>query len=197
MTSYLNREILNSWHTFLQEVELVKNHKQANFITSLGPPAPNPILDNLLPSLVYIRMVSLLDESLDLYIDSLSLTMPRRYGRQLNGRINFLDDQNVLLNAATLHGIRERRNELAHDVQRRVTWEEFDAALDMVEKELQHLNFVGNRPNYEFYAERSGMRDSPKEEVAFIQDYCYGLKEGGEKVIEVSWVVEIHRASSS
>ena len=141
-------------------------------------------------------MVSLLDAVIHFFIDSTNLNMTRSYGRRLYGRIEFLDNQKLLFNAANLHETRKRRNDLAHEVKNRVTWEELDVTLDMVEAELQHLNIVSGKPKYEFCAERSRVLDSPKEEVAFVHDCCYGLKENGEMVIEVSWSVEIHRTTS-
>lgn len=198
MTSISSKDILNGWYGLLREIELAKNHKMANVITSLGPPAPNPILDYLLPSLLFIKMVSLLDEALDFYIDAQALTMPRSYRGDLNGRINFLNDHSILTSAASLHDIRTKRNQLAHQMSHQgLTWEVLDNDLNTVETELQHLGLVGDRPIYEFYAEKSRMKDSPKEDVAFRVEYCYGLKENDEKVIQVSWVQEVHKITNS
>lgn len=193
--SNLSQGILDGWHQLIQEIVLVKNHESANQISSIGLPAPNPILNYLLPSLFYIKLASLLDEALDSYIDSSNLDMPTSYRRNLDGRINFLKDENLLLDSAKLHAIRQRRNELAHKKHRHATWKELDNALDVVEAELQALEIVDNRPKYEFYAERTRATVPPKEGVAFAMNCCYGLKQNGEKVVELSWVEEVRRSS--
>ncbi len=178
------------WTTFLMEAELAKNHKMANVMSGGlgGLPAPNPILDMLLPSLLYVRLGSLIDEALAEYIDLHGLVIAKPYKEDFNGRTCFLADQGRLNDAAKIHAIRKQRNLLAHEANQSCTWEVVAAAITEGHAELQHLGIVGVRPVYEFFGERSAMK-AGNPGYAFSQDYCYGLKENGQRVIGISWTV--------
>jgi hypothetical protein len=192
MTEYLTADILNSWHRLLQEIELAKNYHLPYVLTGGTGVARNPILDYLLPSLLFVKAVSILDEALVFYTNNQNLTMPKKYGDSLKGRIAFLDDTGIIKNTPDLHDIREKRNKVAHEIAEHLTWEEFDENLNTIESELQHLGFVGDRPKYEAYAECSP-RDSGEPGIAFTQDFHYGLKREGREVIEISWAAKIHK----
>ncbi|HJT79215.1 MAG TPA: hypothetical protein VJ739_18610 [Gemmataceae bacterium] len=178
------------WTTFLMEAELAKHYKMANVISSVGgPPAPNPILDMLLPSLLYMRLGSLIDEGLVEYLDLQGLFLTKGYRDDFNGRTCFLDDQGKLNDAAKIHAIRKQRNLLAHEADQSCTWDVLAGAIFDGHAELQHLGLVGSRPVYEFFGERSGIKASQRGHK-FAMDYVYGLKEGGRPVIKVSWTVD-------
>ena len=102
--------------------------------------------------------------------------MPSNFKQDLNGRINFLDLKGLLVNAVDLHKIREKRNKLSHELKERLSWNEFDQALNVIDKEFQKLNFVGIRPKYEFYAGKSGMKESKDPGVIGVVNYHYGVK---------------------
>jgi len=195
MTEYLTADMSNSWQRLLQEIELAKNYHLPYVLLGGTRVTRNPILDYLLPSLLFVKAVSILDEALVFYTNSQNLTMPKKkYGDSLKGRIDFLDDRDILKNAADLHDIREKRNKIAHEITEHLTWEEFDENLNTIESELQHLGFVGDRPKYEAYAECSP-GDSTERGIAFTQDFHYGLKKEGKKVIEISWTAKIHKSA--
>ncbi len=189
MTTNGIQNVKNDWRTFLMNAELAKNYKMANMIAGFGQPAaPNPILEALLPSLLFVRLGSLLDDIFEEYITEKTLVMGNSYRGDLNGRINYLIGQGLLQDGPRLHALRQKRNELAHEASRSCTWKELEEAVALVDTELQHLGLVGTRPQYEFYAERT---PRPKSEPGYVLtfDYCYGLKAAGEKAIEVSWTV--------
>lgn len=54
--------------------------------------------------------------------------------------------------------------------------------------ELQHLQLVGDQPVYDFFAERSAMRDTDKEGAIWERTYSYGLKLDGKVVAEASHI---------
>jgi hypothetical protein len=173
------------WATFLIETELARNVKKAHYLSGLRSPAPDPIGDRIIPSLLYLRLGSILAEAFEEYIDNNGLTMTKPYRNDLNGRICFLADQGRLGDPSKVHDLRRRRNELAHEATRSCDWSEVDAAIDVAQSELQHLGFVGPRPQFEFYGNRSPRTGEP-----FAFDYCYGLKSNGEKVVEVTWATQ-------
>jgi len=173
--------------TFLMEAELAKHYKMANIISSFGgAPAPNPILDMLL--LLYIRLGSLIDEALTEYMDKHGLALAKGYRDDFNGSICFLADQGKLADSAKLHAIRKQRNLLTHEAKQSCTWQVIADAITEAHAELQHLGMVGARPAYEFYGERSAAK-AAKCGKGFAQDICYGLKENGLSVLEVSWTI--------
>lgn len=117
--------------------------------------------------------------------------MPKGYKNSLYYRIKFLGGNGILKNAQDLQDIREKRNEVAHESSKYIRWQDLDDYVAKIEHELQNLGLVGSRPKYEFFAERSKMRESAKPGFSLAQDYCYGLKINGRKVVEISWAEHI------
>ena len=190
MNKNSNADIAKAWLRLLIDVELAKNYHQPYLLYALQTHR-NPLLENLLPSLLYIKTVSILDEALTIHIEDRGLAMPSTYRNSLQGKIDFLSDLGILHNTKRLHEIREKRNALAHEISERVSWDQLDIDLIEIEKVLQHLAFVGKRPKYNFYAERSQMTKSTEPGVLFTRDFSYGLKENDRKVSEVSWTEKI------
>ena len=139
-------------------------------------------------------MAAILDEALTIFIDDRRLTMPKKYKKSLHGRIEFLNDQSLITSYAPLHCIRDIRNLLAHEVSEKATWGKLNTDLDTVEHELQHLGFVGDRPNYEYFGERSAARDCDEPDVAFAQDYHFGVKHKSHVTMEFSFTRKTHKA---
>jgi hypothetical protein len=59
-----------AWLRLLQDVELARNYPVAYSLDS-GLPARNPLLDELLPSFAFLRLVSLLDDGLEEQLERL------------------------------------------------------------------------------------------------------------------------------
>ncbi len=64
MSSFLNDDILKAWHRLLQELELARNYHMPYLLTGFSGAFRNPLLDYLLPSLLYVKLVAILDETL-------------------------------------------------------------------------------------------------------------------------------------
>jgi hypothetical protein len=56
--------IRNGWRNFLIEAAFARDYKMPFFIQSGQPSPNNPILDSLLPSLLLVKLASLVDEAL-------------------------------------------------------------------------------------------------------------------------------------
>ena len=196
MSNDTNPTIAKSWRRLLLELELARNHHRPYLLSSFTSHLHrNPILEYLLPALLYVKTVSILDEALAFQIETQGLLLRPHYQNTLKGRIDCLADQGILTKPETLHIIRERRNEIAHEADSQATWDELNADLDFMEEVLKQLGFVGERPQYEFYARRSGGEASSEPGVLFTQEYRYGLKENGQIAIEVSWTERVLKAS--
>ncbi len=192
MSASLSADIQQAWNRLLQEFELAKNYHMPYMLNGFGTTFRNPLLDYLLPSLLYVKMVTILDEALTFFICDRRLTVPKKYKKSLHGRIEYLNDQSLVANYATLHDIRDLRNLLAHKVSETTTWDNLNADLDTVENELQHLGFVGDRPIYEFFGERSAMRGCEEPGIAFAQDFRFGVKCNDRVTMEFSFTRKTH-----
>jgi hypothetical protein len=100
----------------------------------------------------------------------------------------------MIANCSGLHGIRDRRNLLAHEVSATTMWENLGADLDTVESELQHLGFVGDRPDYKYFGERSAMRECDEPGIAFAQDFRFGIKCNDRVTMEVAFTQKTHNS---
>jgi len=194
MTAMLSAEIQQAWNRFLQEVELAKNYHMPYLLNGFGATFRNPLLDYLLPSLLYVKMVAILDEALIFFINDRGLKLPKKYKKSLHGRIEYLNDQSLIANYTSLHDVRDLRNLLAHEVSETTTWDNLNADLETVENELQHLGFVGDRPNYEYFGERSAMRECDEAGIAFAQDFRFGIKCNDRVTMDISFTRKTHNA---
>src|SRR5262245_54492546 len=55
------------WSTFLIETELAKNVKKAQLLSGSSLPAHDPVGDQIIPSLLYVRLGSILDQAFEEY----------------------------------------------------------------------------------------------------------------------------------
>jgi hypothetical protein len=180
-----------AWIGLLRDVSLARHYKLVGGGVGRGLGSPNPLLETLLPALLYIRLASVLDEVLEAYIELHSLVPPRGYRPDLNGRITFLTDLGFLADSAALHSVREKRNDVAHQYGS-TTWSELDEGIRIVEQEATHMGFNVPMPEYEFVFEASELEGSDDPAIAFSRRYSYGLTEGGKKVVEVSWTENVY-----
>lgn len=180
------QDIRKSWERFHQEALLASNYHMApRRIQIQSDQIPNPVLDRLLPSMLFLRLVSIMDEALELYIDERNISWPPNKKRNLYNRIDVLGDSWILKDRGECHRIRERRNDLAHDAGKFVHWNELFSCLDAVEMELKTLGLVGERPKYAWFAKVTPFTDSSDRRLV---TYSYGLKEpDGRTVMDATW----------
>ena len=186
MTDQSEIDVPSSWERFLLELELARNYFRPYLLFG-GGTARNPLLDSLLPTLLYVRMAELLDDAFEVHLQNADLRVPKKFGNSFNGRIEFLEERGVLKDPGEVCRIKDRRNELAHEGNKQATWEEVDADLLFVENELQHLEFVGRRPSFEYFGERLAFRESSEPDASAERDFRVGLKSEGDVVAEFGW----------
>ena len=174
------------WRVYLLEYEFAKNYDRT-YLLYAGSTHRNPALDQLLPSLLLIRAVSILDSALQLELDTQGIKLPQgQYKDNLKGRIGILGDNGTLSASGDLQALRCRRNDLAHEVLF-ATWDELSSAIDLVETELQEMTIVGPRPTLEYFGERSAVKESPDPNIVYTRDFKCGIKENGQVALEHSW----------
>ena len=188
-----NRGFAAAWSIFLLEWQLAK-HYPHSYLLYAGHMHRNPLLERLLPSLLYIKAVALLDEGLIEVIAIRGLAFPNEeYNATLRGRIEFLKDQDLLANAGELHQVHDRRNILAHNKNAVCTWNELEQDITKIEGTLQAFGIVGARPKLDYYGERSAMRDSEEPGILAVQEFKVGIKENDRPGIEFSWTEKLHK----
>jgi hypothetical protein len=179
--------LLQGWRVFLLEYELAK-HYHYPYILYAGTTNRNPLLDMLLPSLLMVRAVSILDDSLQVELQTQGITLPQgQYKDDLYGRISILCDNKTLSAKDDLQKLRRRRNKLSHEIAASATWEELSSAVDHVEASLQELKIVGPRPTMEYFGQRSAMTGSPDPNVLWTREFKCGIKENSQVALEFSW----------
>ena len=189
-------DYVKEYQRFWQDLELARHYSHFYVLVSGSAPLiKNPILEQIIPSLLYIRMVSFFDDGLILYIDSNDLSMPKKHKPDLHGRINFLNEIGKIKTADECHRIRDQRNSLSHETSTGVTWEDIISDVPILEEELRNLGLIGQRPPYEFYGEASKMRNSDKPGIIAERNYSFGLKENNQKRIEISFTTQLHKDS--
>lgn len=179
-------DVRKSWERLHQEALLATNYHLAPRRTEIqSNQIPNPVLDRLLPSVLFLRIVSIFDEALEFYIDDRNIQWPSNKRRDLCNRINVLGDSGILKDKRECHRIRERRNELAHEADKFVQRNDLYSCLDVVELELKNLGLVGERPKYAWFATVTPFTDPS---AGRLVTYSYGLKAiSGLAVMDVTW----------
>lgn len=155
---------------------------------------PQKPLQPFVASLFFIRMVSLLEFGLERYIERESLAVPKEYRGRLIDKIDLLAAYGKLLASGELHRIRERRNQVAHELHVKTDWNEMETDLRLVHSELEHLGLVGPMPVFEFFAKREV--EFPEDpDVVMIHRFNCGVKERDSNVLVMAWDVKFHSES--
>lgn len=186
--------IAKSWRRFLIDLALCREYP--TFFSIASPTvrsAPrNPVLEEILPSLLHIKAVTVLDEGLATKLDEKG-EQPRAHGfrNDLNGRLETASKVGLIADATVLHRIRGLRNDVAHEFAEKVTWTQLDADVTAIHSALQQLGYVGAQQTYHVTAERvpkSRLVD-PKAVLGF--DYTVAVQENGQSVANITWSEEI------
>lgn len=192
----IKEELQNIWRVYLLEYEFSKSYDLA-YALYIARAVKNPILEMLLPSLLLIRAVSILDDTLQFELEAQGINLPQgKYKNDLYGRITILGDRGRLSESRKLQDLRKRRNELAHDcdIDKFASWAELSKAVDLVEATLQELSIVGDRPKLDFYAEKSAIKESTEPDIFGVRDFKVGIKENDKVALEWSWSEKLHRS---
>jgi hypothetical protein len=170
------------WRIFLLRRTLVL-HDRLGLLTNVGPLAVEiPPLPELIASLLYVDLVSLLEEGVS---SQMSRTKFEAL-EDLKGRIDHLADTEKVLDREALQRIRRRRNEIAHRIER-VPAAELAHALAAVHRQLEAWELVGPIPRYGFFTEHGAGEPSDREGFIFKSTVRVGVKHEGQVVLEYSW----------
>jgi hypothetical protein len=84
-----------AWRRFRLEAEAAKNYP-LSYSMYIGQTHRDVLLERLLPALLYIKAVAILDDSLELWLDTNGHRLVSPYRNDLNGRLDYLKDNNLL-----------------------------------------------------------------------------------------------------
>ena len=84
-----NTDFASAWTRLLVESALLKDHATYYALLNARPGLSNPIVDQFVPGVLYVKMVALLDEALAQYMSDNNLPIARGYRNDLNGRGHF------------------------------------------------------------------------------------------------------------
>ena len=189
------RDIPSRWHRLLQILEILRNYKHVSLVTSPSGSVPhNPIIDAILPSLLLLQFVSLFEDAAMQRILKMGWKFKKEKATLYN-RIQLLSDNESVLDSSELHAIRLTRNDVAHNLKF-IDWSYLVHSVDIIEKELQNWALIGSRPDYQFFVERSGMKEAEKEEFLFAMDYEVGIKLNDKKLWSYAWTTSFGSSSS-
>lgn len=186
--------IAKSWRRLLIDLALCRDYPTFFSIASLTVrSAPrNPLLEEILPSLLQIKAVAVLDEALATKLDEKG-EQPRAHGfrNDLNGRIETASKVKLIADATVLHRIRGLRNDVAHEFAEKVTWTQLEDDVAAIHSALQELSYVGARPTYQVTAERVPKSQLADPKAALGFDYVVTVQQNGQSVADIRWSEEI------
>jgi len=175
-----------AWRRFRLESEAAKNYP-SSYALYIGQTHRDVLLEALLPTLLYIKAVAILDDSLDLWLEQNGHQLRPPYRNDFNGRLEYLGDNRLLEDVGALHAVRRERNRLAHEPGTSCDWRRFGDDLSVVERSLLSLGLVRPTPQLEYFCERSAIEGSSEPGVSFSRRFSYGVKENGKPALEVAW----------
>ncbi len=186
----------SAWRKLLQEIVLAKNYPGFYLMIGVAPTTliQHPILEQLLPTLLFVNLVSLFDEALQAHLDS---STPRNKLRTLEKRIDHFSAAGLFVGPTdALHSLRHRRNVLAHETGASATWAEVDAGVAVVGRELANLHAISAevREPYVWFAEKSGLEESSDPIALFEERYDFGLNQENRPVLRFGLVSKILRS---
>ncbi|MDR4520935.1 MAG: hypothetical protein R3E36_10120 [Nitrosomonas sp.] len=176
----------SAWRQFRLEAETAKNYP-TSYALYVGSTHRDILLEQLLPTLLYIKAASILDDSLSIWLTDNGHVLKNPYKNDFNGRICYLDDNSIYGKCAELHNVRRKRNAFAHEPKVKSNWQELESGVLTIEECLVFLGLAAETKKLEYFAERSGMQGADDPNVAFTRRFSYGVKEDGKLALEIAW----------
>lgn len=130
------------WNNLLIDVVIAKNQQ---WIQNGRQGVAIDKIDSILVSGLLIRAVSILDESLIVYINTNKVLIPGKKPK-LYHRLLALDKAGLLQDYSDIDRWRNRRNDVGHKISDIYTWGELDECLHSIYRELSHLCIITHFP---------------------------------------------------
>jgi hypothetical protein len=180
-----------SWRRLRLEAKAASNY-HLQYSMYVGQTHRDPLLENLLPALLYMKAVAILDDSLEYWFGENQHRLRAPYKNDLNGRLEYLCDEGLLQQVDLLHDVRRRRNVLAHTPAATCAWAELDRDAETIEICLVSLGLARPTGSLEYFAERSALKGSQQPGIQYTRTFKYGIKQDGKPALEIAWVENFH-----
>ena len=180
-----------AWYRLRIEAKAAENYP-LSYSLYINQTHRDKLLEQLLPSLLYIKAVSILDDSLGIWLSDNNIKLSKPYFDNLNGRISYLDDNNIIKNASELHRIRKNRNLLAHEPETNCEWNKLNEDINHIEDCLVSLGLARVTGKLEYFAERSAMEWNNEPGITGSRNFKYGVKDQGRVSFQISWTQKFH-----
>ncbi len=174
------------WSRLRLETETVK-HYPTSYSLYIGQTHRDLLLDQLIPTLIYVKAASILDDSIVLWLSENGHVLKKPYRADFNGRLCYLGDNSLYDSTSELHRIRQNRNNYAHKPGAHCNWSDLESDMFHIERCLIALGLAQETKKLEYYAERSAMQESDEPNVAFTRRFSYGVKENGKSALEIAF----------
>ena len=186
----------SAWRQLRFEAEAAKNYPMPYSLNG-DLSNKNNLLEQMLPSLLYVKAVAILDDSLKLWLEIKGHRLSKPSKHDLNGRLTYMRDKGLLDSAEQLFAVKDLRNELAHEPGKVCDWSVLERDIKLIEISLLTLN-IASKPTgkLECVGERSKIYDSQEPGVAWYRTYTFAVKEDGNTVLELSWVEKSYNSTS-
>jgi len=176
----------DAWRRLRLEAEAAK-HYPTSYSLYIGQTHRDLLLDQLIPTLLYVKAASILDDSIALWLSDNGHVLKKHYRTDFNGRLCYLGDNSLYDRTAELHCIRKNRNDYAHKPCVHCNWNDLESDILLIERCLISLGLAQETKKLEYYAERSAVQGSDDPKVAFTRRFSYGVKENGKPALEIAW----------
>jgi hypothetical protein len=145
----------DAWKRFRLESEAAKNYPLSYALGAAGATHRDMLLEQLLPTLLYVKGASILDDSLSVWLQDNDHVLRKPYRNDFNGRISYLNDKSLYAECDKLHQVRSKRNTFAHEPGVYSNWQELESDTQVIEKCLVSFGLAANSKTLEYFAERS------------------------------------------
>ena len=184
MTADTN-EFGNDWHVFqIRRALLTCPYLALSVPGFFSPTFRVNELNDAAASIIYVNMVSIFSHAVESRMSEQELE--RKNLKSLKPRLDLLNERNDLIDYKVLDQIRERRNEIAHELEKSVSTDELDEACSFVEMQLAAWGLVEIRPKYEIGLEKGSARASSVPGNSYEFDLKVRVMNGDKPVAE--WV---------
>lgn len=174
-------DIDRAWHNFMLRKVLLTHQSICFDFYGINDAVHHPIIRNTVASLLYINLVSILDDAIQ------ERMIPDEYkrGKKTKNRLEMLEKAGDLVNFDALIMINRRRNDFAHEWNQESSVQELEQAIERVQEQLQTWGLMIDRGEYELTFERTAARDSSQPGVLFEQDKIIRIQAGDKIVFEL------------
>lgn len=144
-----------TWHTFMLRKTLL-THWSVCFNFFANATFRTPIISNTAASLLYLDLLSLLDEAIEIKMPSADYSR----GRKMKNRLEMLKKKDQHLDFESLYAMNNRRNEIAHQIDKGATVDELNNAVAKVKMQLVTWKLIDEPGDYELTFDKSMRRGS-------------------------------------